>query len=213
MVILIVITGFWGCKKSKEVENVISKKTLTVQLEAGVTGQPDAGNHSYDLNTSVPYSYSASTGYENLQVKINGSQVSNSGTIVMSTDHILNASAVRRLYFEGNWLISIEWQPSGQCNPDNVYNAQAVCSQNEDNVTLTIDNTLISGKVNLQGEFELSGQVVDSGIVAKYSFVGVIDTNANPLTLSGSAKMEASLESSPDQVFCTVHGTLSGRKL
>jgi len=211
-VILALFMSTGGCKKSKEVKDVISKKTLTVQLETGVTGQPAAGSHSYDLNTSVSYSYSPVTGYENLQVKLNGSPVSASGTITMNNDYTLNALAQRRMYFNGNWLITIEWDPASIYKPENVYNMEAVCQQNGDDITMEIDNTLVTGKVNLEGDFEMQAEAVGNGVIGKFSFEGKVDIDASPLTLSGTTKVEFYLESNPNQLFSTATGTLSGKK-
>lgn len=76
---------------------------LLVTLGEGVTGNPPTGTHSYDANSTVPYSYSLMSGYQNLQVTLDGVNVSPNGTIIIGTsDHILNATA-SSLDVRGNW--------------------------------------------------------------------------------------------------------------
>ena len=69
-----------------------SLPTLTVNLGTGVTGTP-AATTSYSPGTVVNYSYSLQTGYQNLQVTLDGSSVPASGTVTMSAAHTLAAKA------------------------------------------------------------------------------------------------------------------------
>ena len=69
-----------------------SLPTLTVNLGAGVTGTP-AATTSYSPGTVVNYSYSLQTGYQNLQVTLDGSSVPASGSVTMSAAHTLAVAA------------------------------------------------------------------------------------------------------------------------
>ncbi|HJV48709.1 MAG TPA: kelch repeat-containing protein [Geothrix sp.] len=66
--------------------------TLTVNLGAGVTGTP-ASTTSYAQGTSVAFSYALVAGYQNLQVTLDGSPVSASGSVTMNGVHTLAASS------------------------------------------------------------------------------------------------------------------------
>ena len=78
---------------------------LNVVLSAGVTGNPPAGTHSYDANSTVTYLYSLQSGYQNLQVILDGMNVTPSGLISIGTsDHILNVTATASSWdVRGNW--------------------------------------------------------------------------------------------------------------
>lgn len=69
--------------------------TLTVNMSEGITGSPGAGSFSYNEGETVNYSYSISTGYTNIEVRLDGSPVSNSGIITMDKNHTLDVSASR----------------------------------------------------------------------------------------------------------------------
>lgn len=65
---------------------------LTVNLGTGVTGTPPA-SASYLQGTSVGYGYALQTGYQNLQVMLDGGAVAASGSVTMNAPHTLNATA------------------------------------------------------------------------------------------------------------------------
>jgi hypothetical protein len=69
------------------------KFTLNVSLAEGVDGNPGGGQHQYKKGTQVSYSYSARSGYGNLNVTVDGSPAEPSGTIVMNSNHTLNVTA------------------------------------------------------------------------------------------------------------------------
>jgi plastocyanin len=71
---------------------VPSSFTLTVSRGTGVSGTPSTGG-SFSQGTVVPYSYSASSGFTNLQVLLDGIATSASGHITMDADHSLIATA------------------------------------------------------------------------------------------------------------------------
>lgn len=72
--------------------NPVPTYALTINLGAGVTGAP-AGTTSYTQGTVVNYSYAVQTGYQNLQVTLDGSPVPASGTVTMNGAHTLAATA------------------------------------------------------------------------------------------------------------------------
>jgi hypothetical protein len=86
-------------------ENIQYK--LTVTVNDGVTGTPAAGTYMYAKGTQVPYSYALAEGYTDLSVKLDGTAVeANSGTITMSEDFTLYASATRKYNVVGSWNLS-----------------------------------------------------------------------------------------------------------
>ncbi len=66
--------------------------TLTVTRGEGVDGTPASGTTTYDKGSTVSYSYSLQSGYDDLSVLLDGNPVSPSGAISMDRDHTLNAS-------------------------------------------------------------------------------------------------------------------------
>jgi flagellar basal body-associated protein FliL len=66
---------------------------LTVAKNAGVNGTPETGTYTYASGASVSYNYSLASNYIDLVVKIDNAVATASGTIVMSGNHTLNASA------------------------------------------------------------------------------------------------------------------------
>jgi hypothetical protein len=78
-----------GCKKSDEAD-VFS---LTVFINPGVTGTPGTGTYTYEENDQVTYDYSPRDAYINLRITLDGTEVANSGTITITQQHTLNASA------------------------------------------------------------------------------------------------------------------------
>jgi len=69
-----------------------SKAYLTVTVGEGVLGSPSTGVRSYDIGKTASYSYSLMDGYSDLEVRLDGNIVSNSGTITMHSDHTLTSS-------------------------------------------------------------------------------------------------------------------------
>jgi hypothetical protein len=65
---------------------------LTVSRSVGITGTP-ATTTSYNVGTVVNYSYALQTGYQNLQVTLDGSPVAASGTVTMNAAHTLAVTA------------------------------------------------------------------------------------------------------------------------
>lgn len=78
-----------GCKKSDETNSY----TLTVTLESGITGTPEAGTYTYSKDEQVDYEYNLEEAYTDLSVTLDGVEVENSGVITITENHQLNAYA------------------------------------------------------------------------------------------------------------------------
>jgi|GEM_PF-4407870 len=196
------------CKKSQETE----KMTLTVQSTAGVGGTPPAGTYEYDMNATVPFSYSAVAGYENIQARLDGQPVAASGTIAMNVDHTLSTTASRILYFQGNWRVDIVWT-SQTCALQSEYGLAAVGTQNGDDVTFVVTTPTLpapvncTGKIDLQGNFDLAAEVDHGGgIVMKYRIKGrMISRDALTATVDAEGYYQGNLT-------CTATGDMSGTR-
>lgn len=68
-------------------------RRLTVVPEAGVEGTPPEQDTMYAYGTELPYSFTTTPGYHNLQVRLDGEPAPASGTLRMDRDHVLTASA------------------------------------------------------------------------------------------------------------------------
>ena len=79
--------------------------TLTVTVAKGVTGTPVAGTYSYKDGDMVDYSYALENGYTNLGVSLDLTAVTSSGTIAMSSNHALAATANKRYDITGTWTL------------------------------------------------------------------------------------------------------------
>jgi len=67
--------------------------TLTVTRGEGVDGNPASGVSTFANGASASYNYSLQGGYTNLVVTLDGNPVAASGSITMTADHTLAASA------------------------------------------------------------------------------------------------------------------------
>jgi hypothetical protein len=74
------------------VVNAVASYALTVSLGAGTTGTP-AASANYLQGALVNYTYALQTGYQNLQVTLDGSPVPTSGTVLMNGVHTLATTA------------------------------------------------------------------------------------------------------------------------
>lgn len=75
----------------------LSPPFLYVVLERGVVAIAPLREGTYPQGTVVPYSLAAEPGYENLLVTLDDQFVTTSGTVTMSGNHVLIASADRRV--------------------------------------------------------------------------------------------------------------------
>jgi hypothetical protein len=95
---MILFLFFASCKTSEEA----SQYTLTVTTTTGVSGTPTAGTYTHSANDLVTYNYSISAGYKNLRVTLDGVPQANSGTVTITGNHILAASA-ENFDIRGKW--------------------------------------------------------------------------------------------------------------
>ncbi|MBI1752120.1 MAG: hypothetical protein HY014_02120 [Acidobacteria bacterium] len=82
--LLCLALGSLACSHGKDPASPAVLRTLTVNLGAGVTGNP-AATASYPAGSSVSYAFAPQPGYWNLQVTLNGRPVPNPGTVIMGS--------------------------------------------------------------------------------------------------------------------------------
>ncbi|MBU4268417.1 MAG: hypothetical protein KJ808_06170 [Acidobacteria bacterium] len=90
--------------------------TLTVTRGTGVNGTPETGTYTYAQGALVDYSYVLADGYSYLLVKLDGVDVESHGTITMSEDYSLNASAVATDNIQGSWSLSESYNDNSSFN-------------------------------------------------------------------------------------------------
>jgi hypothetical protein len=102
LITLLVLAGLAvhsSCKKNEDVEHVLS-----VSVADGVDGTPVAGTYLHNIGDQVPYEYTLRDKFENLNVKFDGEDVEPSGTITISTSHLLTVTADPE---PGDFLLSV----------------------------------------------------------------------------------------------------------
>lgn len=206
-----------NCKKTPEAGKVM----LTVRCAMSVDGEPKSGDYEYDQNATVPYNYTPVTGYENVQVMLDGQPVAASGTVTMDVNHTITNQADRIMYGEGNWLFDISWNwvPGDQnCHPDNVTNGPAVGTQEGDTITFIVsgvapEDIVLTGTIDTEGNTEVKAEIWYSFLIAKYTFTGKLDPNVTPYVLTGTCLQEGFLQSDPTNAICTCTGTFTGRQV
>jgi hypothetical protein len=72
--------------------------TLTVEHSDGIDGSPSPGQHRFKKGTNVNYSFSRKPGYGNLQVRLDGESVGDSGSFTMNGNRSLSATAGKAGY-------------------------------------------------------------------------------------------------------------------
>jgi hypothetical protein len=85
--------------------------TLTVDKGEGVDGSPDSDTYTYNEGATVNYSYSLQSGYQSLEVKLDGNVVPASGTITMNANHTLIATAKKQ------WTLTVTRNDGVDGNP------------------------------------------------------------------------------------------------
>jgi hypothetical protein len=125
---------------------------LTVSVGTGVTGTPLTGTYYYKQGTIVPYSYALAAGYKGLSVKVEGIEAEASGTITMTEDFVINASA------EVKYDIRCPWKLTETYNDGSSFE-----------VTVTFSGTLTGGTVTDSeggaGVYEFVDDTVDFNLV------------------------------------------------
>ena len=76
---------------------------LGVEVRDGVNGSPESGFYYYNLDDQVNYSYTLKDGYFNLVVALDGRIVGDNGTVTISDNHTLVASASKKYSIGGTW--------------------------------------------------------------------------------------------------------------
>jgi hypothetical protein len=149
--------------------------TLIVTVATGITGSPAAGASSFAQDAVVNYSYAVNEGYENLEVRLDGITVENSGTITMAANHGLAVTAVKKYNIQGSWALTEKYDDSS------LFGVTATFSGNSDGGTVTDSD---GGK----GEYVVTGSGVKFVIYfadVTYEYSGNF---SNDTTMSGTCK-------------------------
>lgn len=100
-----------GCKKSDEAQTY----SLQVNLSIGAKGTPKGGAYVFDAPSQVVYEYTAKDRYEDLLVKLDGTEIPASGTINITGTHTLDISATPT---PGDYLLSVTLLPGVVGSPE-----------------------------------------------------------------------------------------------
>ncbi|MCU0237006.1 MAG: hypothetical protein MUC72_07975 [Acidobacteria bacterium] len=150
---------------------------LIVAVGAGVIGAPAAGTYYYKQGTKVPYSYKLADGYKGLSVKVDGVEAEASGTLTMSEDFVINASAEVKYDIR-----STPWKLSESYNDGSSFE-----------VTVTFSGTLTGGTVSDSeggaGIYEFVDDTVDFNLVfPNVTYVYENGDFADENTMNGTCK-------------------------
>jgi hypothetical protein len=80
--------------------------SLTVNVSAGVDGTPAAGTTYYLPNTQVDYNYTLKEDYIDLKVLLDGVEVASSGSVIITANTVLNASATLHYDIRDSWTFT-----------------------------------------------------------------------------------------------------------
>jgi hypothetical protein len=166
--------------------------TLSVQVDAGVTGTPAAGTYRYMEGTSIDFQYSLKAGYCDLLVKKNGDTVHSStwgpasGTIAMTQNLTLSVSS-QVLDIRGKWRVRYY---------HGTFTMVALFSGTLTAGTVSILEGSLAGEA---GTYQVTGNQVSFDIPVKYSYYvykyqGSFDTRNS---LSGTYYVETDPPGSP----------------
>ncbi len=149
---------------------------LTVTVGAGVAGTPLTGTYYYQQGTKVAYSYSLLTGYKGLSVKVEGVEAEASGSITMSEDFVINASAEVKYDIRTPWTLSETYNDGSHFE-----------------VTVTFSGTLTGGTVTDSeggaGIYEFIDDTVDFNLVfPNVTYVYEDGDFADENTMNGTCK-------------------------
>jgi hypothetical protein len=89
--------------------------SVTVILEEGVTGTPEAGVHNYAEGSTLNYEYQAENPIYTLEVLIDNTRQSSSGSLSIWTGFTLTA---RLVDIRGSWNMKMQWTDSTEVNFD-----------------------------------------------------------------------------------------------
>jgi len=83
--------------------------TLTVDVGTGTTGTPTSGSYQKEENEAVSYNYTLESGYENLEVTLDGTAIASNGTITVTGNHTLMVRANEIFDIRGGWTLTLNW--------------------------------------------------------------------------------------------------------
>ncbi|TRZ84131.1 hypothetical protein D4R89_13855 [bacterium] len=98
LLVILAFFSFSGCREKPQEPKKIF--TLTVTLDEGIDGYPNAGKYSYDAVLDVNYDYRALEEYSDLAVTLDGKPVPATGTFTMNADHTLVGTCVKRVLWK-----------------------------------------------------------------------------------------------------------------
>ena len=135
--------------------------TLTVNKGAGIIGMPDSGTFLYKDGTTVNYSYSLQTGYTNLVVNLDGSQINESGIITMDKDHILTVTSGKTYTLTVSKGTGVNGTPANGTftyNDGNTVTYNYTLQIGYKNLTVTLDGVVVSnsGTITMSADHALS---------------------------------------------------------
>jgi hypothetical protein len=141
--------------------------SLTIGLGIGTTGTP-ATTTSYPQGTVVNYNYALQTGYQNLQVTLDGSPVAASGTVTMNGAHTLATTAQIQ-----SFTITATAGANGTINPSGTTTVNYGGSQTytiTPNAGYKVAGVIVNGiNVGVQTSFTVSNVTSNSTISVTFS--------------------------------------------
>lgn len=151
---------------------------LIVTKADGVSGTPAAGTYWHLKGTQLPYSYSLAAGYDRLGVTLDEKTIASSGTLTISADHVLRATASRKYDVQGAWILSESYNDgssftvtltfSGSNTSGTVTDSQGGIGT-YDYLDDTLDFTLVFPEVTyLYEDGEFSSETTVSGTCKRY---------------------------------------------
>ncbi|MCP4152217.1 MAG: hypothetical protein GY757_31045 [bacterium] len=148
---------------------------FSVSIGRGAEGTPEGGVYYYNGGETVDYSYVALEDYTNLRVVLDGEQIADSGTITISSAHILNVFSDSEYDIRGEWTL-----------------VESYLNDSSFEVMVTFDGDIESGTVTDSdggsGTYTVTGAGIEFTIEypnVTYEYTGTI---ASLEAMSGSAK-------------------------
>lgn len=148
---------------------------FTVAKSTGVTGTPAATYYYYDVGDEVEYSFDVEDGYTNLKVRLDGEEIATSGTVTVTGDHQLVASAQPIYDIRGSWSMNEAYEDGAGFS-----------------VTLTFSGEIEAGTVTDDlggiGAYTANGREIDFTLEhtnVTYTYTGLI---ADEESMSGTCK-------------------------
>lgn len=156
-----------GCSTAED-----TTYTLSVTVGEGITGTPATGSNSYTEGETVSYSYALQTGYENLEVRLDGVVVGNTGVITMNMAHTLTVTADELFNPVGDWEGTLVYS---------VYDYVLTATFSGGYYSGTVNGTFDTADDG-SGTYSISGNSINFNMVFSWGelrFFGSIDDNNN----------------------------------